>query len=79
MNTITTPVKRYSPAAAVRGRYGGISDTTLWRWLQDPELGFPQPIKIRNIRYFDNNALDEFDRKQAINVDKQAEPAGDAG
>ncbi len=26
----------------------GISSMTGWRWTKDPELGFPQPIKIRH-------------------------------
>ena len=33
----------YLPASAVRTRYGGISDTTLWRWVQ--AKGFPAPLK----------------------------------
>lgn len=33
----------YLPASAVRVRYGGISDVTLWRWVRSH--GFPAPIK----------------------------------
>ena len=25
---------------------------TLWRWLKDPKLDFPQPVQIRNRRYW---------------------------
>lgn len=31
---------------------GGISDMTLHRWLNNPALGFPRPIKINNLRYW---------------------------
>jgi hypothetical protein len=36
----------YRKSAQVRARYGGVSDMTLWRWLHDEQLGFPQPIRI---------------------------------
>jgi hypothetical protein len=42
----------------VRARYDSISDMTLWRWINDPTLGFPQPTIIRNRRYWDEEALD---------------------
>ncbi|MEY4965082.1 MAG: hypothetical protein RL274_665, partial [Pseudomonadota bacterium] len=28
----------------VRARYGGISDMTLYRWLKNPNIGFPKPL-----------------------------------
>jgi predicted DNA-binding transcriptional regulator AlpA len=40
------------PAAAVRDALGGISDMTLWRWLNDDALNFPKPIKIQKRRYW---------------------------
>lgn len=40
------------PAAAVRDGLGGISDMTLWRWLNDPALNFPQPVRIQKRRYW---------------------------
>jgi hypothetical protein len=33
------------------GRYS-ISTVTLWRWLRDPNLGFPTPTIINRRRYF---------------------------
>lgn len=39
-------------AAAVRDTLGGISDMTLWRWLNDPRLDFPKPIHIARRRYW---------------------------
>lgn len=45
------PNKRI-PAAVVRSLCGGISDMTLWRWLDDDALGFPRPIYIARRRYW---------------------------
>ncbi|WP_438275133.1 hypothetical protein [Nitrobacter sp.] len=33
---------------------------TIWRWLQDESLGFPQPTVIRSRRYWDANEIEEF-------------------
>ncbi|MGD9922442.1 MAG: DNA-binding protein [Pseudorhodoplanes sp.] len=52
----------------VRRRYGDISDMTLWRWLQDPELGFPQPEYIRGIRYWSEEELNSFDMRSRQTV-----------
>ena len=42
----------YIIAAKLRARFGNISDMTLWRWLHDPALNFPQPIWINGRRYW---------------------------
>jgi len=39
-------------AAAVRHLCGGISDMSLWRWLDNPELDFPRPIYIGRRRFW---------------------------
>jgi predicted DNA-binding transcriptional regulator AlpA len=39
-------------AASVRQLCGGISDMSLWRWLDNPELNFPRPIYIGRRRYW---------------------------
>ena len=38
------------PARAVRDRFGGISDMTLWRWVQKGIL--PHPVKINSRNYW---------------------------
>ncbi|MAU53986.1 MAG: transcriptional regulator [Roseovarius sp.] len=43
---------RLLTAAAVRDALGGVSDMTLWRWLNDPALSFPRPIYIARRRYW---------------------------
>lgn len=56
--------RRLLSAKQLRQRYGNISDMTLWRWLRDPGLGFPQPIYINGRRFFDEAAQDDFDNRQ---------------
>ncbi|MBC7286135.1 MAG: AlpA family phage regulatory protein [Hoeflea sp.] len=45
------PTKRI-PASAVKEICGGVSDMTLWRWLNDDNLDFPRPIYIGRRRYW---------------------------
>ena len=40
----------YLNAAMVRALLGGVSDMTIWRYLNDPTLNFPKPIYIRRRR-----------------------------
>ena len=40
-----------------------ISAMTLWRWDHDEELKFPPPIRIRNRKYRQRSALDEFKQR----------------
>ncbi|WOI29358.1 helix-turn-helix transcriptional regulator [Sulfitobacter dubius] len=44
------------PAAAVREKFG-VTDMTLWRWLDDEELSFPRPIYIKRNRYWREDDL----------------------
>lgn len=39
-------------SATVREVCGGISDMSLWRWLNDPALAFPRPVVISRRRYW---------------------------
>jgi predicted DNA-binding transcriptional regulator AlpA len=43
---------RYLTAGQVRDRFGGISDMTLWRWLNDERMAFPKPLVVRRRRLF---------------------------
>lgn len=56
----------YLPASAVQARYA-ITPMTLYRWLRDPEMGFPQPLVIRRRRLFQRDALDHWDSTHARN------------
>mgnify|MGYP005875983893 CR=1 FL=1 len=55
-------------AAAVRDALGGVSDMTLWRWLNDPALNLPKPIYIARRRYWREADVSEW-------LDAQAEVA----
>lgn len=35
----------------------GVTEMTVWRWINDPHLGFPAPIKIQRRNYFDRARL----------------------
>jgi len=48
--------------AEVKARLGRISDMTLWRWERDPRLNFPQPVRIRNRKYFRQSEIEEFEQ-----------------
>jgi predicted DNA-binding transcriptional regulator AlpA len=52
------------PATPTRKRYG-VSDMTLWRWENDPALGFPKPIRINGRRYWRIADLQAFEARQA--------------
>lgn len=38
----------YLPIAAVRARYGNVSDVTIWRWMRDPRMNFPAPMRANS-------------------------------
>jgi len=52
MTSPTLENNRLVTANAVRELFGGVSDMTLWRRINDPELNFPQPIIIGRRRYW---------------------------
>jgi hypothetical protein len=52
------------PARKVWGRYG-TTDRTLDRWVADPEMNFPQPMLIKNRRYFNEAELTAWERRRA--------------
>jgi predicted DNA-binding transcriptional regulator AlpA len=57
--------RRFLTGPQVCARYG-ISDMGIWRWLRDPELGFPQPaLRIKDRRYWDEAELVTWERSAA--------------
>jgi predicted DNA-binding transcriptional regulator AlpA len=42
----------YVPAPVARREILGVSEMTVWRWRQDPSLGFPQAVRIRSRLYY---------------------------
>ena len=51
----------YLTSKQVRERYGGISDMSLWRWLNNPALSFPKPLVINRRRFFALSGLEKFE------------------
>jgi|SRR3954466_8612935 predicted DNA-binding transcriptional regulator AlpA len=45
---ITDPIfdNRFVTTRELRARYGYISGMTLWRWMRDPRVDFPKPVKL---------------------------------
>jgi hypothetical protein len=58
--------KRLIPDPVVARHRYGVSQRTLPRWDEKPELGFPKPIYINGRKYRDEAELDAFDRTQAV-------------
>ncbi|SFH21197.1 helix-turn-helix transcriptional regulator [Sulfitobacter dubius] len=50
----------YVPAHVARREILGVSEMTVWRWRQDPSLGFPSPVRIRNRLYFRADELRDW-------------------
>jgi DNA-binding transcriptional MerR regulator len=64
MSTIQASVTgRKLPTRAVCARYG-VCSRTVARWERDQALKFPQPTVINGRKYYEENALTEWDRAQ---------------
>lgn len=51
------------PDEQVRREFGNISTMTLWRWDNDPALGFPPPVMIRKRKFRSRRLLEEFKQR----------------
>jgi predicted DNA-binding transcriptional regulator AlpA len=47
----------------VQSRYQR-SHVSIWRWMNDPALGFPAPIKINRLNYWKVADLEAWEAKQ---------------
>jgi predicted DNA-binding transcriptional regulator AlpA len=54
---------RFLSARQVCERYG-VTAMTLWRWLRDSEMEFPQPIYINGRRFWNERDLIAWERRQ---------------
>ncbi|RYH64470.1 MAG: hypothetical protein EON54_06545 [Alcaligenaceae bacterium] len=52
-------------AKDVCARFGGVTTMSLYRWLKDEALGFPQPIQIRKRRYWLMTDIATFQNRMA--------------
>ncbi len=39
-------------SAQTKARCGSVTDMCIWRWLRDPRVQFPQPVKINKRNYW---------------------------
>lgn len=60
--------KTYLPGPAVRARYG-VTDMSLWRWLRDDALGFPQPLRIHGRRFWKLAELEAWEATRTLDVE----------
>jgi hypothetical protein len=58
----------YLSARQTRARYGDISDMSLFRWLRDPKMKFPEPMRIQKRRYWRTSDLLAWERDRAGGV-----------
>ena len=54
---------QYLTARQVCERFA-ISDMSLWRWLNNPAMDFPQPMVINRRRLFSEQEIVEFEVRQ---------------
>lgn len=57
--------KTFLTGPQVQARYGR-SHVTLWRWVRDPALGFPQPMQINRLNYWRLSDLEAWEAAQAM-------------
>ena len=60
---VTESAEQFLPARQVWERYG-VTSMTLWRWLKDADLKFPQPIRIGRFRYWRLSDLVAWERSR---------------
>jgi len=59
------PEKRLYGTKTVRRMFGDAEPRTLTRWMENPNVNFPQAIWIAGQRYFDADEIDAFVKRRA--------------
>ncbi|MEJ6845205.1 DNA-binding protein [Sinorhizobium fredii] len=63
-STISVPEPDdFLPARRVWERYG-VTQMTLWRWLHDDKMRFPQPVYFGRRRYFRLSDIESWERQR---------------
>ena len=58
---------RRSPAGEVRQICGGVSEMTIYRWLNNPSLNFPKPSYISRRRYWrEADVIEWLDAREGV-------------
>jgi predicted DNA-binding transcriptional regulator AlpA len=60
IHAVQSATDQLVPDPIVAEEFGGITLMTLYRWTNDPKLGFPPPIKIRSKNFRSRRALEDF-------------------
>jgi hypothetical protein len=55
------------PTVKVAERYG-VTTRSIYRWKEDPELGFPKPLVINSRGYWNLTDLEAWERQQQRTV-----------
>lgn len=55
---------RLLTARQLRTKLGGVSNMTIWRWMHNPSLDFPPPIKLNRRNYWSESAVNDYIHKQ---------------
>jgi len=65
---MTTPTTQQTPTfltgPQVQARYQR-SHVSIWRWVRDPALSFPQPLQINRLNYWRLVDLEAWEASQA--------------
>ena len=64
-----TEPNSYLSAKQTRHRFGDVCDMTLWRWIKDPALGFPPPLRINGRRFW---KVADLERWEAVRMHEAA-------
>ncbi|MFT7148066.1 MAG: putative DNA-binding transcriptional regulator AlpA [Yoonia sp.] len=64
MPTETKPQTEFLTGPQVQSRYQK-SHVTIWRWVRDADLKFPQPIQINRLNYWRLADLESWESAQA--------------
>jgi len=54
---------RFLTGPQVQQRYG-ISEMTMWRWEQNPELNFPKPMRVGRRKFYREDELTTWERER---------------
>lgn len=68
MNAFNSDGDVFLPARKVWERYG-VTDMTIYRWLRDERMAFPQPVYLGRFRYWKLTDLVSWERTRARSIE----------
>lgn len=73
-----TANETYITAADLRARFGGRSETWLWRLVNDNRANFPQPVIVRRYRYWRLSEIEAWEEANRAKPKPQEAPHASA-